>query len=125
VVDVQGSETEVVMILFGDSDGTWVAVAMSTVAAAATIATLLVNKTSERRAKRDEMEYAAERVSLKSSINELKNDRDECMKQHAEKDQRINHLETRLDECHKDHEASNRDREKLWEAIRSMQAGPV
>lgn len=111
--------------LFAETDGTWVAVAMSTVAAAATLVTLIVNKTADRRAKRDEMEYAAERVSLKVSVDELKKDRDECMNKHAEKDAKIGGLERRLDDCHRDHEASNRDREKLWDAIRAIQAGPV
>ena len=113
------------MILLAESEGTWVAVVMSSVAAAATIGTLIVNKTAERRAKRDEMEYAAERVTLKASVDELKRDRDECVKQHAEKDGKINHLEVKLDECRKDHEASEKDRSRLWEAVHKLQSVPL
>lgn len=87
--------------------------------------TLVVNATKDRRMKRDALEFGEELTLLKSSNAELQRGRDDCMKQHAEKDEKIDHLERRLDDCHRDHEASNRDREKLWDAIRAMQTGPV
>lgn len=125
VLNVSDTGEEVAMMLFGETDATWMAVAMSAIAMLGGGITLLVNATKDRRMKRDALEFGAELTELKSSNAELKNGRDECMKQHAVKDVKIGNLEQRLDDCHRDHEASNRDREKLWDAVRAIQAGPV
>ena len=113
------------MVIFGETDATWVAVAMSAIAMVGGGITLIVNATKDRRMKRDALEFGAELTELKASNVELKNDRDECMKMHAVKDAQIKHLEQRLDDCLKDHEESRRDRDRLWEAVRAMRAGPV
>jgi hypothetical protein len=126
VVGIPGAETEgVAMMIFGESDGTWIGVAFAAIAMVGTAVGLVVNATKERRMKRDALEFSAELVELKATNEELKEARDECVKQHAEKDERIGHLEVKLEECHKDHETSAKDRERLWNAIRAMQAGPV
>lgn len=86
---------------------------------------LFVDATKERRMKRDAMEFDAKVKALEDSNQDLASARDECMKLHAEKDGKIEALERRLDDCHRDHELSAKDREKLWVAVRAMQAGPV
>ena len=79
---------------------------------------LYVDSRKERDMKRDSLEFDAK-------FRELEDARDDCMERHAEKDVQIGKLEQRLDECQKDHRESQKDRERMWEEIRGMKAGPV
>jgi len=93
----------------------WIAVALSALTMLGGVATLLVNKWSDRAQVHDKLANETEKVELRAKVSILEERQARCLEGHAE-------VTEKLKRCEEDHHKSSEDRSRIWQELNAIKS---
>lgn len=106
--------------MFADAEqavaASWIAVALSALTMIGGVASLLVNKWSERSQAADKLANETEKIDLRAKVTILEERQKLCLEGHEQ-------VASKLKKCEDEHHQSSEDRSRIWSELNALKSG--